>query len=272
MATILIEGFDKYGPANINLPTLFASLSQGGWNVTGNGIGVPAEEVSIVNGLTGSGYALAIVPNASGDEAIVNVNRALGANYGQIIGGFRFTVDYPEDEGLIGIQLTDNITSQCSIWIRPLSGTISITEGNNGTVLATSAAAVAYNTTHYLEFSISFGSSGSGTYTIWLDGVQILNGTGTTQQSANAYCNVFQYTATAPTATPASIIVDDMYLFDTTTGFNNAALLTNPVVVTQWPTADQQTEFTNLGNAFGNTYSANSGSYSDNANSLYLAV
>jgi hypothetical protein len=270
MATILLEGFDKYGPANINLPNLAASLAQGGWNLTGGGLGTPADEIALVAGLSGSGSALQVAPNGTDGTTTVNVNKALGANYTQIIGGFRFSVDYPRDSGSIGIVLTDNATAQCTINVQPLSGFIAITEGNNGTVIATSTTAVAYNTVHYLEFAITFGTGSSGSYSVWLDGVQILVGTGPTQQSAHAYCNVVQFVTTATNSVVTSVF-DDMYLFDDTTSFNNTALLTSPLVLTQWPTADHQTQFTNIGNAFGNTYSANTSSYSDNANSLYLA-
>lgn len=271
MATILIEGFDKYGPENINSPVLSSLLSQSGWNLTTNGFGDPTTETTIIPGLSGVGQAIQLSPSSGESSPILNLNKTLANNYSRIIGGFRFTANYPTDIGLIGFMLTDNITPQCSVWVRPLSGFISITEGNNGTVLATSIASVAYNTVHYLEFDITFGVGGAGAYSIWLDGVRIIVGTGTTQQSANAYCNVFQFSARTSTGQVTTAQFDDMYLFDDTTGFNFAALQTNPVVLTQWPTGDNQTQFTNTGNVFGNTYSADASSYTMSANTLYLA-
>ena len=272
MATVLLEGFDKYGPAGIALPSIVDTMGQGGWSLSGNGQGDPTSEVSIVNGLSGFGQALQLIASENLFPTIVNVHTTFNSNYGRIIGGFRFSVNYPTDTGLTGIVFYDNTVAQCSIFIRPLSGLISIAQGNNGTVLATSSTAVAYRTVHYLEFDITFNSGMSGGWTIWLDGVQILSGTGATRQSPNNFFNVIEFSAHSEIAQLSQLVIDDFYLFDTTTANNNAALLANPIVLTQWPVSDQQTQFTNQGNIFGNTYSISHNPFTIGNNTLYLAA
>lgn len=274
MATVFLEGFDKYGPGDIITPAAATSLAQGGWSMSGNGFGTPSDEVSIVAGLSSSGSAVKLAPTSGLSAPAVFMTRTLKTNYSRLIGGFRFSINYPTNQGLAGCVFVDNSTPQCSILVHPVSGFIYIAQGNNGAVLQTSIASVAYNTTHYLEFDITFNSGAFGGWTVWLDGAQIMSGTGTTRQSANNFANVFQYsvTATAAGSGIATATFDDMYLFDGTTAFNNSVLLSNPNIITQYGLSDSQTQFTNNGNVFGNTYSIDASVYSDSANSLYLAA
>lgn len=260
MATILIEGFDKYGPAGIAIPAPGPSLNMGRWSSI-TFYGAP----SIVPGLAGlGGYAvqLAAISDFSGQ-----FSTTLPANYSRLIGGFRFTTNLG---GYIGCTFYDNLTSQCSILVQPTSGFISIYTGLAGTLLALGSASVAANTVHYIEFDITFGVGAAGGYTVWLDGVQVLSGTGTTIISAHTYANVFQFCELAYSSS-ATGTFDDLYLFDSTTAFNNAVLLANATVVTQFPIADHQKQFGNIGSVFGNSYCSNGNStYILFANNMYL--
>ena len=269
MATELYDGFDKYGPANTVFPSVIAALAAGGWNVSTNGQGNPANELTVIPGLNGAGEALQFVPGA---EATIFLSKALSANYNRLVGGVRFSVNYISNTGGFNIVFIDSMTPQCSIGVQPLSGFITMNQGDNGALLEQSGAAVAYSTIHYIEWDITFGIGGSGSWTIWLDGVQIMANTGTTQQSANAYSNVFQFaTATSGLSAGPTSAIDDVYLFNSTGSVNTAALLSNPIVVTQFPNADQQTQFANAGNVFGNTYSSDQSNYTMGNNTLYLA-
>lgn len=265
MATIMLEGFDKYGPPYVAIPDLETSLNSGGWSYI-----TVYTNPAIVSSLGGvSDYAVQL----SGVSLfLAPIAKTLPANYSRLIGGFRFSANLLHSTGLMFI---DGSTTQCSIKIDYISGFISICEGENGTVLATSSASVAANTVHYLEFDVTFGSPGG--WTIWLDGVQILSGTGLTRQSGNSYANVFAFTTFGDGIGGTPIItVDDFYLFDSTTAFNNTVLLSNPYVLTQFPLGDHQTQFSNGGNVFGNTYSCLIPSfglttYTTGADKLYLA-
>ena len=262
MATILIEGFDKYGPAGVAIPAPGPSLNMGRWSsLTGY---LP----SIVSGLAGlGGYAMQLGTVPSSFSGILSTT--LPANYSRLIGGFRFTTNLG---GYVGCTFYDNTTSQCSILVQPTSGLISIYTGLEGTLLAMSSASVAANTVHYIEFDITFGIGTAGGYTVWLDGVQVLSGTGTTITSAHTYANVFQLCELGYSANTTSAF-DDLYLFDSTTAFNNAALLSNPTVVTQFPIGDHQKQFGNIGSVFGNSYCGNSNptyAYILFGNNMYL--
>jgi hypothetical protein len=264
MATIFVEGFDKYGPIGINysftsipsIPALQNILPQGGWTLSAANTNDPIIEA----GLSGQGYAIGLKASSSG-AGIYGPNyisKTLPANYSRLIGGFRFNTDAL---GMNGITFVDGSTPQCSIYIARTSGFIIIntgaidttSSGSAGTALATSSASVAAGTAHYLEYDITFGSGASGSYTVWLDGVQILAGTGSTIVTAHSYANVVQFNSYSHnlTTNSPSFYVDDVYVFDNTTAFNNGVLLSNPFIVTQWPNADQSVQFTPEANVIG---------------------
>ena len=264
MATLIIDGFDKYGPNNNTAfaPNLSPPLAQGGWTLV-DAFGKPV----IAEGLSATGYSVQF--NCVTGLSIA-ASKTLPGNFTRLVGGFRF---YSSLSGPCAFLFYDNSTPQCSIVVEPLSGFIAMKQANNGTLLQQSTASVAANTVHYLEFDVTFSSGSLGGWTVWLDGVQILLGTGTTQQSGNNYANVVAFSATGGTF-GETFTFDDFYLFDSTTALNNAVLLSNPAVITQFEIADHQTQFANLGNVFGNSYSlatSFSSAYSFAANTLYLA-
>ncbi|MGH7239053.1 MAG: hypothetical protein ACREHG_03195, partial [Candidatus Saccharimonadales bacterium] len=243
MAAILVEGFDTYGPnPGASSPNYGILFETAGWTYINiySGVGI----ASTLNGNTGYSITLPGVSAIPGN----GISRTLAKGYSRLIGGVRFNSSLLSDTSQI--VFSDSNTAQCSLTIQPTSGFITINEGFAGTILQQSTASVAGNTTHYLEWDITFGIGVYGGWTVWLDGVQITAGTGTTQQSVNASANMLQLHTYGPT-----ISFDDLYLFDDTTLFNNTALLSNPIVITQQPIGDEQTQFANNGNVVGYTYS-----------------
>ena len=109
---------------------------------------------------------------------------------------------------------------------------------------------------------MTIGSSAS--YQVWIDGVSIISGTGNVGSGSSNGFEFFQG------GTGGYITIDDFYLFDNTGSSNNAALLTNPRIETQYPTGDSQSQFTNQASVIGSVSSATSGSVSVNSNSLML--
>lgn len=263
MATLIIDGFDKYGPPNGTggQPLVSPPLAQGGWTLV-DAFGKPV----VANGLSANGYSVQFNCNTL---ARILAAKTLPNNFIRLVGGFRF---YSSLSGICGLVFYDNSTAQCSMIVEPLSGFIAFKEGENGTTLQQSTASVAANTVHYLEFDITFNSGSLGGWTVWLDGVQVLLGTGTTQQSGNNYANVVGFVAVGGTF-GETFTFDDFYLFDSSGTTNNAVLLSNPAVITQFAIADHQTQFANLGNVFGNSYAvqAVSSLYAILPNTLYLA-
>lgn len=221
MACLMVEGFDKYGAANVNATAVNALLTAGEWTTSAG------SNTAIVAPLSSNGFGLLI----SGNQ---NIAKTLAASYSRLIGGFRFSSTLGANSG---ITLQDTTTAQASVTINT-TGTVSVRNGAfAGTALGTSASSITANTSHYLEFDITFGNSAN--YQVWMDGVSILSGTGDTTGSANNNANVILLGG--PTGT--NITFDDFYLFDTAGSVNNAALLTSPRVETQFPVADSSVQF-----------------------------
>ena len=268
MATIFVEGFDQYGAPGITLPSLASlSLPQGGWTPIGGFV-----SLAIIPSLNGNaGYAIQI--GGSANVGLLALSKTLPNNFTRLIGGVRILATSGLSD-YTGVLFGDDLTTQCSIGIIPVSGNIGIFLGsfavNPGppTLIQRSVASVAGNTEHYLEWDVTFGVGVAGGWTIWLDGVQIMSSTGTTVVTSNNFSNVFQVGVnnSGPLCS-----VDDLYLFDSTTSFNNAVLLSNPVVLTDVPiAAGSLTGFTNIGNVVGNTDSVSGNSINANGNSLWL--
>ena len=264
MTTILIDGFDKYGPGGIVAPSADVELAMGRWTSL-TAYGQPV----IIPGLIGIGSAVQM-PGVPSDQ-YAGLSITLPQNYSRLIGGFRFTSNLG---GYIGCAFLDNFTYQSTITIQPTSGFVSAQTGRDTTNLGISPSSVAGNTVHYLEFDVTFNLGAFGGYTVWLDGVQVLEGTGNTITTVNPYANVFQFFVGGFNAgLGATGQFDDFYLFDDTTAFNNSVLLSNPAIITQVPIGDHQTQFSNSGNAFGNIYVGNSyvtARYNAPANTMYL--
>jgi hypothetical protein len=220
MALIFLDGFDKYGGVNSNA-TSVAALMAGEWTTITNSL--------IVAALSTTGQAIQNTGN-------MILSKTLATNYGRIIGGFRFNSNLVVN---VGIQFVDNATAQCGIQITLSTGIINFRNGvwNSGTVIAASSASVAASTTHHIEWDITLGNSAA--YSIYLDGVSIISGTGDTTATANNTISVVQLV----TANSGLGTFDDLYLFDSTGTINNAPLLTSPRIETTLPISDSAVQF-----------------------------
>lgn len=272
MARIFIDGFDKYGPAGTGYslstypPYLTAVLEQV-WTLV-NFHTFSNAWINLTASLNGvSGVALQL--NGSSDGAVA-LTKTLPGNYSRLVGGVRFSADLNgAAANSPGIFFNDGSTTQCSVVVAPTSGFIKIYNGTaNGTLIATSSASVLANTSHYLEWDITFGASAS--YTIYLDGTSILTGTGNTKTTGNSYANGVGLGSQFGDTSGSSLTVDDFYLFDTTGSVCNAVLRTNPRVATQLPSGEAQTNFSNNGNILGNSYQGSTSANAPGANELFL--
>jgi hypothetical protein len=226
MVALFIEGFDKFGPTNIVSANVAAALAAGEWTSFGS------STYNIVAGLSATGNALSISYN----QNLATGLKTLAASYSRLIGGIRFSSNLA-NSAACGVGFGDSGTQQCTITINT-AGTISLRTGNaNGTALATGGS-ISANSTHYLEWDITFGATAS--YQVWLDGVSLFSGTGATKTSGNSSANQFNFIGNTGGQT---ITYDDLYLFDTTGSQNNAVLLTSPRVETQFPNADSSVQF-----------------------------
>lgn len=250
MAVIFIDGFDKYGPANSN-NSFVNSLITTEWTVH-------AYQTSIVAPLSATGQAVSLNIN--------NMTKNLNVNLSTIVGGFRFQASSIGIGQTSGITFLDSSNAQVSLTINN-SGTISVNSGAlNATALGTSTASITVNSIHYLEWTITIGTSAS--YQVWLDGTSILSGTGNTRAgSTNNFVNVIS------PCTPNSgtfFIIDDLYIFDTTGSINNAVLLTNPRIETQFPNNDSSVQFSFGAAILGQAYQSVIDTNAPGADQLFL--
>lgn len=231
MAIVFIEGFDKYGPSFTGTTTFntvpganLALAMRGIWTVS---IGASGSSPFIAAPLSSNGGSLLV---SAGAGQTSGGNHSLPANYATAIGGFRFQATTLA-AGII-MQLKDSATVQASISLDS-SGHVIINNAA-GTALATSTTTIATGAPHYLEWSI--GMSATGAYTVYLDGLAILTGTGNFHGSANNFYNTIFLGVTG-----ASHVLqyDDLYVDDG----SGAALLTSPVVQTQFPSSDSSVAF-----------------------------
>lgn len=281
MSTVFTDGFDKYGPNwgsspgggtgnGISVPggaaTIAQRLTQGEWTLAHGGFNGDAGFV-LVPGLSETGQALALVGALSTNALFLS--KTLPAPQTRFIGGRRFSYPLLADGGIV---FSDSNTPQCSIVIQKVTGFILFCQGQEGTVLQTSSVNISANTTHELEWDITINSNPAlGGWTVWLDGVAILNGIGVTQQSGNASVNVFQEWPSFEGSTRTqTVIIDDYYWFNTSGSFNNAALLSNPRIETQFAVADHQKQFANNGNIIGVASPQNTQTTAPGANTLFL--
>jgi hypothetical protein len=222
MGVLFIEGFDKYGGINSNTGTVAGMFIDGEWT-TG------AANWTIVAGLSSTGFAAQIAFSGVGAAYL---SKTLATTYTRIIGGIRFNANLASNAGF---GFASSGTQACTITVNT-TGAISLRTGNHtGTALSTSSTTVSANATHYLEWDISIGASSA--YQVWLDGVSVFSSTGNT---ANGTSSINQFNFFGQSAT---IQFDDLYLFDSTGGTNNAVLNTNPRIETQSPTADSSVQF-----------------------------
>lgn len=245
MAILFMEGFDKYGPPTASQARLNA-LMAGDWTNTAS--------CEIVNPLSGAGYALKL-------SAASSINRTVGTK-GQLIVGFRFTSNLLNR---VGLTFLDGASSQASVTINPTAGNISVRNGGiSGTIIETSTEFVSAAAVHYLECDLTFGNSGA--YKVYLDGIEILNGTGNLTTTANNSADGIEFSCTST----GQLTLDDLYVFDTSGGSNTAVLNTSPVVETTFPSSDSAVTFAASASFIGDAEAYTNTSASAGANALVL--
>lgn len=262
MAVIFIEGFDKYRK-------IAAGIFGGDWNTS---IG------NTVSDGTGGGSASSFGTGIYQGDAFrcgqdAGLFKNLPANYSTIIWGCRFKVQSAFINAFAVI-VGDGGNNQVTVRVNN-TGAFEIRRGSEGgavfgiqgsTLIDTSAASISINQWHYLEAKITIDST-VGAYEVYLDTVLIMSGTGVnTQATGNAYVNSFSFKAVDFTS---DTLVDDMYIFDTTTAFNND-VVGDSVVETQFPASDHAVQFTVGEAAFGVYYSYTGASIGTGSNVIVL--
>lgn len=264
MATIFLEGFDKYGAAGEENPDPGDLMVQGEWTSHGS---VPSWYLA--PGLSHTGCCFAY---GGGTDSWVA--KTLPDTYHRLIGGVRFQWT---NVGVFGpiIQFRNGTNAQISFLLEP-DGRLTVVQGGFayglfgvGDPIATSDVSISQGETHYLEWDITFDNAGS--YHLWLDGLSIMADTADTSRDGAPQATGIVIGNNSGMNALGGIALDDLYLFDTTGTTNNAPLLTNPRIETRFPNADVQTQFENSSSLLGVSNSVtDQASDPPGANQLFL--
>lgn len=236
MAIAIIEGWDKYGPPQLvgtgntgSAGTQVVNALRGEWTVNG-GFG----NCTIGAPLSATGGSITMLgQNGVGGSG---VSKAFGANFATAVGGVRFQViSFGVNGSFQNLILRDSTTTQAALGVDNTGHIVLFNAA--GTQIATSVGTIVAGAPHYLEWTIAMSSTGG--YTIYLDGVSILTGTGNFHGSANNFYNGILFQATGTGGAGTGFLFDDLYIDDGT----GAPLLTSPIVQTQFPNSDSAVTF-----------------------------
>ena len=267
MAIVFIEGFDKYGPSAASLTTALTAAEVTWLTTAMSGewaVGTPAATGGIFVGppLSSNGGSVCIL-GGTPVNVTNGITKTLPASYTKAIGGIRFQVTaaggFPS--GAQYIQFQAGSTFRCGIGFTNAGGIVVVDQ--TFAVIATATGKWTVGSTHYLEWNITLGAG--GTYTIYLDGVQILTGSGSLGAAGN-YDTMLVWSPNTGSAAGNSMAFDDMYVDDGT----GAPLLTNPVVYTSFPTSDSAVAFTVGASIMGDANASGTATNAPGANTLFL--
>ena len=144
-----------------------------------------------------------------------DLSRSIAPATNTLIVGFAF---YWNGAGSSSVSISNNaaptvLTMQTTLELTS-GGTIRIRTGSStGTILATSAVCLNASSWNFIEWKTLVDNS--GTYTVKVNGLQVLNGSGDTQGQSTSTIAAMAYTIAA------NMAIDDVYLLDTNGSYLN---------------------------------------------------
>ena len=256
-------GFDFLPSANITAGGVWdqvndnSAISSSYARFSGKGINVQGFGGAYIGRSFGVNLASCVVGFAFEPSALPSSGVQLIAElYDSVAGNQQLTLGY-NSSGQIGLYSAGGLVG---------GGTLTLLSGSS----LSAAGAIVANSYCYIELVVTIGSSGSAQ--VWVNGAEVINFTGNTQQTANAWANRFYLGSSSGSN---SMYFDDVYMLDTTgTAPLNARL--GPVrVQTDGPNADSATGGLNAwayttpqGTDYGNAANipANASQYNYDAN------
>jgi hypothetical protein len=270
------EGWDKYGAGNVTNVNADSSLgnrivSQGEWNSMFSVAG--GAYAYIGPALSGTGYAVGLsFSGSSGSTRCGGIAKTLPGNYARHVGGC--CMKYITSQAWTGYFFLDGATIQLCFFFNT-SGQIVVYRGNgNGTLLATSTQTAVINSINYVEWDITFHAS-TGIIKIWLNGaLTSINLTGqNTVSSANNYsngCGPFLYAANGGSGDVQGWFDHTYGWLYTASGGTETPALTNPLVQTDFPSADSAVAMTPVAATIGAPWTSTATTNAPGANQLVL--
>jgi len=208
-----MDGFDKYGIIGTDFG--IALIDDNEWSSTGGTLNIAAA-------LVGNGTCLAA--GSTGPS----VSKTLPSNYARCIGGVTLKVAFASFSTTIS--LNDGGTNQMQVIVNS-TGALSV--ARNGTSLASQTGVFADGETKCVEWDIMIADSG-GWAKVWIDSLLVLNFSGDTKNTANAYYNALSINL------GQSRSVDHFYSWHYISNVDagETPCLTNPVIETQQVSAE----------------------------------
>jgi hypothetical protein len=207
---------------------MYTSIGTSGANILAywtSSINIAAWSVSAGNGRT-TGSCLR-VPNTGGGGGNWLQKGFAGQ---QIVGAaFGFRISLVPANVLPIVAFIDASTTQMDLRVG-LDGSLSLTR--NGTILATTAAGIiSQNIYNHIEVKFKIASGTSGTYDLWLNGVnRLTSSAANTQATANASANVFQIGPALSAGGSYNCDYDDIIVYDgQATDANGFPDITGPI-------------------------------------------
>jgi hypothetical protein len=221
-ALVFCDGFDKYGPpGNVSALQLL-----GEWTLTGT-------SPTITTPLSSLGGALRMTTSS------ISLVGQLPAAMTRVAGSFR--VMKTDTNATIRVGFQNSATAAFSITINATTNVLEIRTGiATGTVLA-SGGFIAQNTAVVISYDVTIGASSA--YTVYLNGVSLLSGTGNTGNGQTSVNNVIFANGSA-----ACTLDDFVVLNPADAAYSSTALTGNIIVETQFPNGDNQKQFINDSN------------------------
>lgn len=203
------------------------------------------------------------------------VGRSFGVNLASVIVGFAFVCNNLPSSGVQQIaQFYDSTAGSAQLTLGyNSSGQLGFYTGASGATLVGSLSAagtIIANSYCYIELVVTIGSSGSAQ--CWVNGTEVINYSGNTQTSANAWTNRFYLESSSGSNL---MEFDDIYMLDTTGAAPLNARLGPGRCQTDGPNADSATGGLNAwsyttpqGTDYGNAANipANAAQYNYDAN------
>lgn len=228
MAITFTDGFDHS-----------ASLTEKGWTSTTGTDRTIAFQTGVKR--TGTRSVGLQNTNTTSNASPNHLQRSLGGNLATARVAFAYQNSAGRSVGILTFM--DNATAQVSLR-QNADGTLQLVRGATaGTVsLGTSLSTITASQWYHIEVVVTFAGSSTGSATVYLDGVSVINSTlATTIESANAYATAVRLGWTAVPGAAGLSYYDDLIIADST---NSQGQIGAATVIALYPTSDSSVAWT----------------------------
>jgi len=238
MALLWIEGFETFGSSAGSAPT---------------GLGTKyLQEVSSANTILAAGRVSGFALKVSHGVSLPRIVTPNLGNHQTMVVGFAYQPGDALGDNCRIVVFHQGSTEHFSLRVQT-SGEVSVHLGTSATAVATSTgASLAPNTWSYIEFKVTIGNAGVGSYEVRVNGVNVLSDSDQdTQNGGSAIADSIKFFGNSDSSSANRSAFDDIYILDDTGSENNDFLGSQKVVAIIPTAAGDDTDFTpNSGNNY----------------------